>query len=75
MSKTSLPGFTAEASLYKVSAPYRMLETDRVGEFGQQVEPQMPPRQLRCYLNCLDSVGSEPGWSNICAYACTHGGL
>lgn len=72
MSKTSLPGFTAEASLYNASAHYRMLETDSVGEFGQQVEPQMLPRELRCYFDCLDSVGSEEGWSDICAHACTH---
>jgi len=74
MSKTSLPGFTAEVSLYQQGELYRSLETDRVRKFGQ-VEPQLPPRLLRCYFNCLGSVGGEEGWSDLCAYACTHGGL
>jgi len=75
MRKTSLPGFTAELSLHQAGVQHRTRETDGVRKFGQQVEPQLPPRLLSCYLNCLGSVGGEEGWSDLCAYACTHGGL
>jgi len=65
----NMPGFTAEASLYRRRTHYRMMETD-IGEFDQPVQPQLP-RQLRCYFDCLGSVGNEEGWSDLCAWFCT----
>jgi hypothetical protein len=68
----AMPGFSADMSLYSGSVHYRAAALNQ-GTRSRTVEPQMPAGPLGCYFRCLGLVGSEPGWSDICAYACTHG--
>ena len=66
----NMPGFAAEASLDKTGKHYRIAAVFNLRRDGH-VEPQIG-RELTCYLKCMSDVGSEEGWSDICAYHCTH---
>jgi len=64
----NMPGFTAEAALYKTSGHYHLTETHDAGEGGQKIQPQLPPfwDRLRCTLRC----GWDTGWWYDCFRDC-----
>ena len=70
VNEVSMPGFTAEASIGKTGGHYKLAAGFSVRPSGE-VQPQIG-RELACYLKCMSQVGSEEGWSDICAYYCTH---
>lgn len=58
MNTMNMPGFTAEASLYKTSGDYRLVASGGDGFAGQAVTPALPIidtiwRGLRCVDACV----------------------
>ncbi|WHZ26574.1 MAG: hypothetical protein OJF51_001369 [Nitrospira sp.] len=75
MRAINMPGFTAEASLYRMVRYYQTLGSDDSAE-----EAVVSPQQLlaanncysKCYLDCMDCDRSRPGCPlpSVCASGC-----
>ncbi len=59
-----MPGFTAEASLYKIDDRYHGVFTAPID--GMQVLPQYSP----CHWVCLITCGLRTGCHKICHWVC-----
>jgi hypothetical protein len=66
----NIPGFTAEASLYKVKAHYQTTSiAGQAGEIGEGVRLAVRLPYAKCYSECMGSC--DPGWTPNCRGACS----
>ena len=63
-----MPGFSAEASLYKSNKHFSMVSLPSAGTDGQRVQPQA--NQFKCVYHCIFGPGGSDGEMINCLDGC-----
>ena len=65
MKTTNMPGFTAEASLYRINGQFRTVASDTSYVFDAEIRPQLYCVEQDGHVICSDDGGVGLGYTDV----------